>query len=64
MPIPKSKANLKDPKINQAQIAAGQRKIDFLKKWNSNHDKGFAKTGLSGIRGKLASRCGVRAAKA
>lgn len=36
MPIPKSKANLKDPKINQAQIAAGQRKIDFLKKWNSN----------------------------
>ena len=34
--IVSTKANLKDQKIKKAQIEAGQKKIDFLKTWNSN----------------------------
>ncbi len=36
VPIVPAKANLKDPKINKAQIEAGQNKIEFLKTWKSN----------------------------
>jgi hypothetical protein len=31
-----AKSNLKDPKINKAQIESGQKKIEFLKNWKSN----------------------------
>ncbi len=45
-----TKTNLKDAKINKAQIEAGQKKIEFLKSWKSSRIDPQALSVIESIR--------------